>query len=120
MHPDPVPRNVVFTGDGPVLIDWAGCGVGPRLPSLTMVLRSGWAAAPFLQSYARRVALTDDEWDRLGALLCSRALIMAAWRRGGVAGVPVTRCVGAHCARWRRSVAGSSATAAELRATCAA
>jgi hypothetical protein len=57
-HPDPVPKNVIFTADGPVLIDWTSAGRGPRLPSLTLVLKSGWAAGPFMKGYVKRVALT--------------------------------------------------------------
>ena len=40
VHPDPVPKNAVFTSGGPVLVDWAGAGRGPRLASLALVLRS--------------------------------------------------------------------------------
>src|SRR3954454_20565846 len=37
VHPDPVPKNTIFTKDGPVLVDWAGAGRGPRLASLALV-----------------------------------------------------------------------------------
>lgn len=80
VHPDPVPKNVIFTASGPVLIDWTAAGRGPRLASLTLVLRSGWAAAPFLRGYSREVSLTEDELDRLAGLLLSRALIDVAFR----------------------------------------
>src|SRR6202020_490680 len=46
VHPDPVPKNVIFTAGGPVLVDWTSAGRGPRLASMTLVLRSGWAAVP--------------------------------------------------------------------------
>jgi len=29
VHPDPVPKNVIFTAGGPVLVDWTGAGRGP-------------------------------------------------------------------------------------------
>jgi Ser/Thr protein kinase RdoA (MazF antagonist) len=80
VHPDPVPKNVIFTADGPVLVDWTSAGRGPRLASLTLILRSGWAAAPFMKGYARVVALTDDERDRLPGLLFSRRLIDLVFR----------------------------------------
>jgi Ser/Thr protein kinase RdoA (MazF antagonist) len=80
VHPDPVPRNVIFTADGPVLIDWTSAGRGPRLASMTLVLRSGWAAVPFLKGYTRMVSLTDEERDRLAGLLFSRSLIDASFR----------------------------------------
>jgi aminoglycoside phosphotransferase (APT) family kinase protein len=80
VHPDPVPKNVIFTANGPVLVDWTSAGYGPRLPSMMLVLRSGWAAAPFMKGYARRVMLTDDERARLAELLYSRQLIDLVFR----------------------------------------
>jgi Ser/Thr protein kinase RdoA (MazF antagonist) len=80
VHPDPVPKNVIFTGEGPVLIDWTSAGRGPRLASMTLVLRSGWAAVPFMKGYVRSVTLTDEERDRLAGLLFSRTLIDAVFR----------------------------------------
>jgi Ser/Thr protein kinase RdoA (MazF antagonist) len=80
VHPDPVPKNVIFTAGGPVLIDWASAGRGPRLASMTLVLKSGWAAVPFMKGYTRVVSLTDEERERLAGLLYSRALINAAFR----------------------------------------
>src|ERR1700728_3626930 len=52
-HPDPVPKNVIFTTDRPVLVDWTSAGRGPRLASMTLVLRSKWAAVPFMKGYTR-------------------------------------------------------------------
>jgi Ser/Thr protein kinase RdoA (MazF antagonist) len=80
VHPDPVPKNVIFTADGPVLVDWTSAGRGPRLASMTLLLRSGWAAVPFMKGYTRVVSLTDDERDRLAGLLFSRTLIQAVFR----------------------------------------
>jgi Ser/Thr protein kinase RdoA (MazF antagonist) len=80
VHPDPVPKNVIFTADGPVLVDWTSAGRGPRLASMTLVLRSGWAAVPFMKGYARVAALTDDERDRLPELLFSRQLTDLVFR----------------------------------------
>jgi Ser/Thr protein kinase RdoA (MazF antagonist) len=80
VHPDPVPKNVIFTADGPVLVDWTSAGRGPRLASMTLVLRSGWAAVPFMRGYARKVSLIEEERDRLAGLLFSRALIDAVFR----------------------------------------
>ena len=75
VHPDPVPKNVIFTAGGPVLVDWTSAGRGPRLASMTLVLRSGWAAVPFMKGYSKVISLTDDERDRLAGLLFSRQLI---------------------------------------------
>jgi Ser/Thr protein kinase RdoA (MazF antagonist) len=80
VHPDPVPKNAIFTASGPVLVDWTSAGRGPRLASMTLILRSGWAAAPFMRAYARRITLTEDERDRLAGLIFSRTLIDAVFR----------------------------------------
>jgi Ser/Thr protein kinase RdoA (MazF antagonist) len=80
VHPDPVPKNVIFTADGPVLVDWTSAGRGPRLASMTLVLRSGWAAVPFMRGYTKRISLTAAERDRLAGLLFSRQLIDAVFR----------------------------------------
>jgi Ser/Thr protein kinase RdoA (MazF antagonist) len=75
VHPDPVPKNAIFTAAGPVLVDWTSAGRGPRLASLSLVLRSGWAAAPFLRGYFKAITLTDAERDRLARVMAARALI---------------------------------------------
>jgi Ser/Thr protein kinase RdoA (MazF antagonist) len=80
IHPDPVPKNAVFTADGPVLVDWAGAGRGPRLASLTLVLRSGWAGPRFMSGYASSVELDAEERRRLPDLLMTRALIDIGFR----------------------------------------
>lgn len=80
VHPDPVPKNAIFTAEGPILVDWTSAGRGPRLASMTLVLRSGWAAKPFLKGYSRVATLTADERDRLPDILFSRQLIDVAFR----------------------------------------
>jgi Ser/Thr protein kinase RdoA (MazF antagonist) len=80
VHPDPVPKNAIFTAGGPVLVDWTSAGRGPRLASMTLVLRSGWAAPPFMRGYVGVVTLTQDERERLAGLLFSRALINTVFR----------------------------------------
>ncbi|UIJ33956.1 phosphotransferase enzyme family protein [Allobranchiibius sp. GilTou73] len=80
VHPDPVPKNAIFTAEGPVLIDWTSAGRGPRLASMTLVLRSKWAARPLLKGYTKSVTLTADERERLAGLLFSRALIDRVFR----------------------------------------
>jgi Ser/Thr protein kinase RdoA (MazF antagonist) len=80
VHPDPVPKNAIFTADGPVLVDWTAAGRGPRLPSMTLLLRSGWAAVPFMKGYGRKAILTGEERDRLAGLLFSRQLIDQVFR----------------------------------------
>ncbi|HEY6480742.1 MAG TPA: hypothetical protein VIZ00_11975 [Streptosporangiaceae bacterium] len=80
VHPDPVPKNTVFTADGPVLVDWAGAGRGPRLASLALVLRSTWAGPAFMRGYAAAVELDAEERARAVELLMTRALIDIAFR----------------------------------------
>jgi Ser/Thr protein kinase RdoA (MazF antagonist) len=75
VHPDPVPKNAVFTGDGPVLVDWAGAGRGPRLASLALVLRSSWAGPPFMRGYSQSVEFDGEERRRAPEVLMTRALI---------------------------------------------
>jgi hypothetical protein len=71
---------VIFTAKGPVLVDWTSAGRGPRLASMTLVLRSGWAAVPFMKGYSSKATLTEGERDRLGGLLFSRQLIDLVFR----------------------------------------
>lgn len=111
VHPDPVPKNVIFTAEGPVLVDWTSAGRGPRLPSMTLVLRSGWAAIPFMKGYARRTSLTDEERERLAGLLFSRGLIDVVFR---VCREPET--VAAAAKRLRAIRSDSDAKATELLA----
>ncbi|MDQ6782645.1 MAG: phosphotransferase [Actinomycetota bacterium] len=80
VHPDPVPKNAVFTKDGPVLVDWTGAGRGPRHASLALVLRSSWAAVPFMEGYATQIELDADERRRAAEVLMVRALVDMAFR----------------------------------------
>jgi Ser/Thr protein kinase RdoA (MazF antagonist) len=80
IHPDPVPKNTIFTRDGPVLVDWAGAGRGPRLASLSLVLRSSWAGPSFMRGYAASVELDAEERRRAADTLMTRALIDIAFR----------------------------------------
>jgi Ser/Thr protein kinase RdoA (MazF antagonist) len=80
VHPDPVPKNTVFTEDGPVLVDWAGAGRGPRIASLALVLRSSWAGPRFMRGYATFIELDAEERRRASDVLMTRALIDIAFR----------------------------------------
>lgn len=85
VHPDFVPANVVRSRDrGPVVVDWAGSGRGPRLWSVGFLL---WAAGArdvhlvdaVLSAYRRHVDLTDPELDRLAGAIRARPLTMNCW-----------------------------------------
>ena len=79
LHPDFVPANAL--GLAPVIIDWAGCGRGPRLWPLAWLL---WAAgersaAAAMEGYATHVALESEERERLGGAMLARPAVLAAW-----------------------------------------
>jgi len=82
VHPDPVRNNVVVTPDGPVLLDWAGAGTGPRLASLAGLLHSAGPrhAAAALDGYREHVELTAAELGRLEGVLWIRILWLSAWQ----------------------------------------
>lgn len=79
IHPDLVPANAIPQGGNPpVIIDWIGVGRGPRLWPLAFLLYSAGPAAAHLvlERYLRVVALTEAEWERLPALMQTRALTL--------------------------------------------
>jgi Ser/Thr protein kinase RdoA (MazF antagonist) len=85
VHPDFVPVNVIRSPDrGPVVVDWAGSGRGPRLWSLGFLL---WAAGTrdlnlvdaVLTRYRGQVELTAAELDRLPGAIRARPLTMDCW-----------------------------------------
>jgi hypothetical protein len=85
VHPDFVPDNAIVTPDGEtVVIDWAGAGRGPRLPSLGFLL---WAAGAVdlrlvetvVTRYARHVRLEPDELARLAGAIALRPLVLDCW-----------------------------------------
>lgn len=85
VHPDFVPVNVIRSPDrGPVVVDWAGSGRGPRLWSLGFLL---WAAGArdldlvdaVLSGYRRHVELSAAELDRLPGAVRARPLTLNCW-----------------------------------------
>lgn len=82
IHPDPVAKNIIRTADGPVLVDWSGAGVGPRVVALEYVL--GWptTSAGLVAEYSQSAPLTDEEWERLPAIALSRRLVTICFRLG--------------------------------------
>ncbi|ADB33195.1 aminoglycoside phosphotransferase [Kribbella flavida DSM 17836] len=64
------------------IVGWAGSGRGPRLPALAWLLRTTAEGHPdnidaVLRGYRQHVQLTDDELQRLPAILNMRALWLA-------------------------------------------
>jgi Ser/Thr protein kinase RdoA (MazF antagonist) len=83
-HADFVLANVVASEDRLVLVDWAGAGRGPRAWTLAFFLYAEGArdlrrVNVVLAGYRRHVTLTEEELDRLPALIRARPLVLSAW-----------------------------------------
>ena len=82
VHPDFTPANAIQGERGPVIIDWAGTGRGPRVWSLGFLL---WAAASqsrleaVVSRYTRRVNLEPEELDRLEGAIWGRPVMLDCW-----------------------------------------
>jgi Ser/Thr protein kinase RdoA (MazF antagonist) len=86
------PDHVIVSEQGPVAIQWKASGRGPRLADLAYLmwgtfLDEGWIDAA-VGAYRRHVELTDDELDRLGAVMYIRPLYLLCfdYRRSVTAG----------------------------------
>jgi Ser/Thr protein kinase RdoA (MazF antagonist) len=90
IHPDPVLKNIIATKTGaPVLIDWTGAGLGPRLAPLAVLIWSsalgsqGWSLErvdPVVNGYRSHVQLKETELARLAGAMRARPLVFACWR----------------------------------------
>lgn len=86
------PDHVVVGPDGPVAIQWKAAGRGPRLADLAYLLWGTWLDEDWIGAavgaYRRHVEPTDDELDRLEAVMHVRPLYLACfdWRRALAAG----------------------------------
>jgi methyltransferase (TIGR00027 family) len=84
-HPDFVAANaIVAPAGGPVIIDWAGAGVAPRLWAVAFLLWSaGLSGARHVdaavEGYRRHVSLDPTELDRLEPAVATRPVIFDAW-----------------------------------------
>jgi Ser/Thr protein kinase RdoA (MazF antagonist) len=85
VHPDFVPANAILRPErGMVVVDWLGCGRGPRLWSLGFLL---WAAGArdlalvdaVIGGYRQHVQLTPDELARLPDAIRARPLTIDCW-----------------------------------------
>ncbi|MGO9973647.1 MAG: phosphotransferase enzyme family protein [Solirubrobacteraceae bacterium] len=85
VHPDFAPANAIPTPDDRlVIVDWAGAGRGPRLPSLGFLLWAAGARSPKLidvvvSRYARQITLEPDELARLSSAIHLRPLTLECW-----------------------------------------
>lgn len=75
IHPDPAPKNIIASADGPVMVDWTGAGIGARVQSLELMLTWASTSAASMSAYTSVIPLTDEEWERLPGVLFSRKLI---------------------------------------------
>lgn len=76
------PDHAVMTDDGPLVVNWKGAGRGPRLVDLGWVLWGCWTetdAIPVIDAYRRHVELTDEELDRLEAVMAIRPLYLTSF-----------------------------------------
>lgn len=85
VHPDVVPANAILRPErGMVVVDWLGCGRGPRLWSLGFLL---WAAGTrdlalvdaVMGGYREHVQLTSGELARLPDAIRGRPLTIDCW-----------------------------------------
>jgi Phosphotransferase enzyme family len=82
VHADLTPPNAVPQGDQPpVIIDWIGVGRGPRIWPLAFLL---YVAGPAgarraLDRYAGSAPLSEEEHNRLPAVMMARPLTLALW-----------------------------------------
>lgn len=80
-HVDPYQPNVLWRGDVPTFVDWAGAGRAPRstmLPLLPYASELTLVDA-FCRAYARHVELEPRELERLADALRGHSLLIDAW-----------------------------------------
>ncbi|HJZ36846.1 MAG TPA: aminoglycoside phosphotransferase family protein [Solirubrobacterales bacterium] len=81
------PDHVVVSDRGPVAIQWKGSGRGPRLADFAYLMWGAWLNPEWITAattaYRRHIELTDEELNRLEAVMHIRPLYLAAfdWRR---------------------------------------
>jgi len=81
------PDHVIVSERGPVAIQWKAAGRGPRLADFAYLMWGTWLNADWIDAavgaYRQHINLTDDELDRLDAVMCVRPLYLACfdWRR---------------------------------------
>jgi Ser/Thr protein kinase RdoA (MazF antagonist) len=81
------PDHVIVSEQGPVAIQWKASGRGPRLADFAYLMWGTWLNPEWIDAavtaYRRHVELTDEELDRLEAVMYIRPLYLASfdWRR---------------------------------------
>ena len=88
------PDHVILGEQGPVAINWKAAGRGPRLADFAWLMWGTWRNAEWINlavdGYRQHVELTDDELERLEALMYIRPLYLGcfSYRRDLVNGRP--------------------------------
>ena len=91
------PDHVILSEQGPVAINWKAAGRGPRLADFAWLMWGTWRNADWISlavaAYREHVALTDDEIERLEAVMYIRPLYLGcfSYRRDLVNGRPPSR-----------------------------
>jgi hypothetical protein len=73
-----------LTGHGPVAINWKSAGLGPRLADIAYLLwgapwMPGNGVGAAVNAYRRHIELTDDELERLEAVMYIRPLYLTCF-----------------------------------------
>ncbi len=88
------PDHVIVSEHGPVAINWKAAGCGPRLADFAWLMWGTWRNADWINlavnAYRQHIELTDDELERLEAVMCIRPLYLGcfSYRRDLVNGRP--------------------------------
>jgi Ser/Thr protein kinase RdoA (MazF antagonist) len=77
------PDHALLTDQGPVAINWKAAGRGPRLADFAYLMWGTWRNADSIDAavnaYRRHVELTDEELDRLAAVMYVRPLYLVCF-----------------------------------------
>ena len=78
------PDHALLTDDGPVAINWRAAGRGPRLADLAYLLwgaewGDGAGVEAAVNAYRRHIELTEEELDRLEAVMYVRPLYLTCF-----------------------------------------
>jgi Ser/Thr protein kinase RdoA (MazF antagonist) len=88
------PDHVILGEQGPVAINWKAAGRGPRLADFAWLMWGTWGKADWIDlvvgAYRQHVELTDEELERLEAVMYIRPLYLGcfSYRRDLVNGRP--------------------------------
>ena len=91
------PDHVIVGANGPVAINWKAAGHGPRLADFAWLMWGTWGKEDWIKlavdAYRRHVELTDEELERLEAVMHIRPLYLGcfSYRRDLINGRPPSR-----------------------------